>query len=170
MPQLLPVRFASECIREFELAAEERYVDALQLADSGRRTGAIYLFGYVVEMELKAGFLRLAGHADDDPISIQTLWNYSGPRANTMARSLGLAGAKNLHDVEAWAELIVAYRSSRNRVYSERRFAARLLANVRAIAERWTEALRYHKNVAFAHELNAVRTACSWIVTHRKSI
>ena len=36
MPLLLPSRFETECIREYELAATERYLDAIQLADSGR--------------------------------------------------------------------------------------------------------------------------------------
>ncbi len=170
MPQLLPTRFATECIREFELAATERYLDAIQLADSNRRTGAIYLFGYVVEMLLKVGFLRLAGYADDDPVSPQDLRQHVGTNPTSTARSLGLPGSKNLHDLSAWSDLIIAYRSSRNRPYNDNRFAAKLHLNVSVIAHRWTEAIRYHKNYAYVQELTAVRVSSAWILRIREKI
>jgi hypothetical protein len=170
MPRLLPDRFAPECIREFDFAADERYADAIHLADGNRRTGAIYLFGYVVEMLLKAAFLRLAGHADDDTISAKTLWSYAGQHPTTTARALGLPGAANLHDLSAWADLIVAYRASRALVYPDSNFAAVLLVNIAAVSVRWTEVIRYHKNVAYEHELNRVRTSCAWVLAHRRAI
>lgn len=170
MPRLLPDRLATDCIQEYEHGAIERYTDVGRLADTGRRTGAIYLYGYVVEMFLKAAFLRLAGHADEDPIGIATLRGYVGDRPTSTARSLGLPGTANLHDLMAWTDLIVAYRAARGLVYPEVNFAAVLTTNVRTVAQRWTEVLRYHKNVAYLHELNAVRTACSWVVNNRHAI
>jgi len=171
MPRFLPDRFAVECVREFERAADERHADATRLADAGRRTGAIYLYGYVVEVLLKAAFLRLAGHADDEPISIGVLWGYVGQKPTSMARSFGLPGAKNLHDLVAWAELLVAYRASRPAlVYPDSWFGKVLARNVLVVSQRWTEGLRYHKNVAYEHELVAVRTACKWLFDCRTEL
>src|SRR5436309_1473478 len=105
MPRLLPDRFATECIREFEFAADARYADAIRLADGDRRAGAIYIFGYVVEMVLKVAFLRLVGHGDEDPITTSTLRGYVGQSPTSTARSLGLAGSANLHDLTSWVNL-----------------------------------------------------------------
>lgn len=170
MPQLLPTRFATECIREFELAATERYLDAIQLADSGRRTGAIYLFGYVVEMLLKARYFRLIGFTETQAISMTDLRFAVSTSAASTARSLGLPGTSNFHNVSAWADLIVAYRTHHGFLYAEPGFDAALSDNVRAIQARWTEVLRYHKNVAYSHEMNIVRTCCGWIVSYRGTI
>lgn len=170
MPRLLPDRFAVECIREFDRAATERYTDAIWLADADRRTGVIYLFGYVVEMVLKSGFLRLVGHTDEDPITTGMLWDYAGTRPTSTARSLGLPGATNLHDLAAWAELIVAVRQRRGRDYADPGFAALLVTTVRTVHDRWTEALRYHRNVAYSHEGTRVRLACHWVVSNRRVI
>jgi hypothetical protein len=167
MPRLLPERFRVECIREFDLAADERHADAIRLAESGRRTGAIYLFGYVAEMLLKSAYLRLAGHYPDDPITPAILWGYVGTRPASTARALGLPGTTNLHDLGAWAALIVAHRSARPPGYPDPRFAAALTANVRVLDGRWTEVIRYHGNLAYQHELNCIRTSCGWLLANR---
>jgi hypothetical protein len=170
VPRLLPARFRVECISEFALAADARYAEAVRLADHGHRTGAIYLFGYVVEMHLKIAFLRLVGHADDVHIPIATLWNYVGQRTTTVARSLGLPGATNLHDLTAWAQLIVAYRAHHGPAYANADFAGALVANVTEVGARWSETLRYHGNVAYAHELDRVRTSCVWVSSNSETI
>lgn len=170
MPRPLLARVAPECIQEFERAADERHADALALAGAERRTGAIYVCGHVVEMILKAAFLRLAGHADDDPITMSTLRNYVGESGTSTARSLGLPGSRNLHDLSAWANLIVAYRADRGLVYPEPGFDAALLANVAVIHALWSETIRYHKNVAYVHELARVRISCQWVRDRRAAI
>lgn len=45
-----------ETIQEFELAAEERYYEGLELMVSGRSGGGVYLMGYVGEMILKVAY------------------------------------------------------------------------------------------------------------------
>lgn len=170
MPRLLPDRFATECTREFDLAADERYADAVRLAGSGRRTGAIYLFGYVVEMLLKASYFRLVRFGETQVIGWGDLSAAVGTGPASQSRLLGLAGSRNFHDLTAWASLIVAYRLRHGPVYPGRRFAATLTDHVRAVHARWTEVIRYHKNVAYDHELARVRTATEWVVWHRAEI
>ena len=121
-------------------------------------------------MLLKAGFLRLAGHADEDPVSMATLWGYAGQKPTSTARSLGLAGASNLHDLTTWVNLIVAFRRSGSLVYPDANFAASLIANVAVVSDRWNETLRYRKNVAYVHEMNRVRTSCGWMMDHHGTI
>ena len=61
MPRRLLSRVGRDTVREFRAAAAERYLDARLLAREGRRTAAIYLWGYVAEMYLKAA--RISQHS-----------------------------------------------------------------------------------------------------------
>ncbi len=167
MPRLLPVRFATECIREFDLAATERYRDAAALSLGERRAGAVYLYGYVVEMLLKAAYFRALRYADTAPISLTDLRTAAGDNPGSTARTLGLAGTRNLHDIGAWAELLVAFRTTRGPVYPDVGFGALLLNRVTVVRQRWAETIRYHKNTAYQHELERVEYACRWVVDHR---
>lgn len=170
MPRLLPNRFAVECIREFDRAATERHADASALIAAGRRTAAVYLSGYVAEMLLKAAYFRLVGFGEADRIDFVALRAAVGEAPASTARSLGLPGTRNLHDLAAWANLIVTYRATRGPVYAEGGFGLTLTAQVTAIRQRWSETVRYHKNVAYQHELDRVTAACGWLVSRRYSI
>ncbi len=59
MPRRLLDRCNDDSLREFRAAARQRFNDALVLAANGRRTGAIYLWGYAVEMTLKAAYFSM---------------------------------------------------------------------------------------------------------------
>jgi hypothetical protein len=69
MPRLLLARCNPDSIREFRLAAQLRFDDAMALAAAGNRTGAIYLWGYTVEMQLKAAYFSTIGIAEIAPIT-----------------------------------------------------------------------------------------------------
>jgi hypothetical protein len=140
------------------------------LVEAGRRTAAIYLFGYVVEMTLKVAFLRLVGHDEDQPITTAILRGYAGTSPTSTARTLGLPGTANLHDLASWADLIVAYRADRQLVYTDPELGETMLANTLIVHERWVETIRYHANVAYLHELARVQQACGWILEHRAAI
>lgn len=170
MPRLLPDRFATECVREFDLAASERYADVTALVTAGRRTAAIYLAGYVAEMLLKAAYFRLIGYGDADPIDLVVLRAAVGDNPASTARSLGLPGTRNLHNLAAWVNLIVAYRAAHGPVYAEVSFGPALTAQVTAIPDRWSETIRYHKNTAYLHERDRVTGACDWLVNRRYTI
>jgi hypothetical protein len=170
VPRLLPSRFRTECIRELELASSARHTEARHLAEAGRRTAAIYLFGYVVEMTLKVAFLRLAGHGDEQEITPTILRSYAGTSPTSTARTLGLPGTTNLHDLASWADLIVAYRADRRLLYSTPELRTMVVANTRIVHERWVETIRYHANVAYQHELVRVQQACGWILEHKAVI
>jgi len=170
MPRLLLQRLHPDSIREFNAAADERFRDAVRLADADRRTASIYFFGYAVEMLVKVAFLRVAGHAEHTPITTADLRNYVGDKHGSVAHSLGLPGAKNLHDIFAWVELLIAYRSATGQKYYHPEFSDLLRTHVITIHTLWSENLRYHRNIAYNFELNGVRTACEWIREHRDQI
>jgi len=167
MPKLLPERFATECINEFELAALERFADANQLVRSGRRTGAIYVYGYVVEMLLKSAYFRILGSSDMQVLTIADLRLAIGETPASMANQLGSRTARNFHDLLAWMELILAYRKANLIPHADTRFTELLRVHVEATASLWSESMRYHKNTAYPHEVGRVRESCEWVVENR---
>ena len=87
MPRRLLERCRPDSIREFRAAARQRFDDGLSLAAAGRRTGAIYLFGYTAEMILKAAYFSLSGLTETDTIT----WNVH--RANASNSTPIVAGS-----------------------------------------------------------------------------
>src|SRR5437660_8473472 len=90
----------------FRAAAGARHREAIRLAVSGHRLGAIYLYGYVAEMLLKAAYFRLRGWGPHTPITHSDM---------TAARSRAitayhLAWLDRLHDLTGWARLLAQGR------------------------------------------------------------
>lgn len=108
MPRRLLARCHPDSIREFRAAARERYTDGLELAGRGRRTGAIYLWGYAAEMTLKAAYFSLLGSAEAEELD----WGRHLRPAIQRGRGLGIPwpGRGEGHNVRAWAELLVRAR------------------------------------------------------------
>ena len=75
MPKPLLDRLQPDSIAEFRLAAQQRFLDGEIAGDRDRRTAAIYLWGYAVEMLLKAAYFEVDGFPERQPILIQDLKN-----------------------------------------------------------------------------------------------
>lgn len=164
VPKRLPDRWQPESIREFRAAARHRFDDGLALAAVGRRTGAIYLWGYSAEMTLKAAYFALT-LAATDPITwaghVLPAINH-GRNVRLIAWPLSGQG----HNVRAWAELLVAERAAT----PGQAFPAALGRQVQVCGQRigrlWSEVLRYHKNIAYPYEVAQVREAAEWLLAH----
>ena len=64
MPRRLPDRFQPDSIAGFRAAARQRALDAIALQAAGRLSGAIYFWGYVAEITLKAAFFEVSGFSE----------------------------------------------------------------------------------------------------------
>jgi hypothetical protein len=160
LPAHLIHRLRPDSILEFRAAALERYQDGAAARAAGRRTGAIYLFGYTAEMVLKAGYFHLIGLGQADPIALKDL-----KAAADRASQLSFKWQGNLHDLVSWATLIIATRASiPSLCYADPAFPIELDSTVRRIALSWREVLRYHKNVAYEHEVARVERAATWLL------
>jgi hypothetical protein len=86
----MPTRLLSRCqpdsILQFRAAAMQRADDALALAAAGRRTGAIYLWGYAAEMVLKAAYFSSLGPPETQIIT----WRGDLRPAIDLGRSMGI--------------------------------------------------------------------------------
>lgn len=105
MPKLLVERFTDDSVAQFRAAAHVRNEDAWRLATSGRGAAAIYLWGYVAEMTVKAAWFDLIGFPESKAISISDL--RSAVRLATGNYRISWQG--NLHNIFHWAELFCTF-------------------------------------------------------------
>src|SRR4051794_34591043 len=105
MPRRLPDRFQDDSILEFRAAARQRSLDAIALQAAGRRTGAIYLWGYVAEMILKAAFFDVSGFRETQSITKNDLRDGLGTLP-------GFGRNRPLHHLGLWAEALVTLRAA----------------------------------------------------------
>lgn len=158
MPKLLLERLKpANSIAEFRSASARRFVEAVALAEAGHRTGAVYLFGYVVEMELKSASFWLAGFGPHQPIRRADLMS-----VRAQAIRLGVNWVGNLHDITAWADFLVLLRRAAPGLAYAPDIERRILGYARETARRWRESLRYHGNVAYRFELRTMQAAAEW--------
>ena len=96
----------SDSIAMYQLAAEARYAEGKILQRQRAHQAALYLYGYSVEMRLKAAFFYNEGILRlNDPIDRRDLnraWSYRA--------AAGLGGNANFHDPGIWARLLVHIR------------------------------------------------------------
>lgn len=170
MPRPLPQRFAVECVREFRLTARIRYNDAEVLAAQDRRAAAIYLWGYSVEMTLKAAYFQLVGFSPTQVIAGSDLRLALGNSPASMARQLGMTPSGNFHDLVGWADLIAQYRSTFGPQYPSQQFGDDIGSRVSLVARYWTESMRYHKNRAYGYEVAQVRGAVRWLLDRSQDV
>jgi hypothetical protein len=166
MPRRLLDRCAPDSIAEFRAGARQRFDDAVALQNRGRRTGAIYLWGYAAEMTLKAAYFTLLGRAETQALS----WTADIlPAINRGRTALGIAWPiqGQGHNVRAWAELLVLERAANTAwAYPTAAFAVAVQRAGQRFEPLWRETLRYHKNIAYPHEVRQVREAAEWLLTH----
>ena len=164
MPRRLRQRWQPDSIAEFQRAARQRYDDGLTLASQGRRTGAIYLWGYAAEMVLKAAYFRLTGVPSGRPLTVQGDIRPAIQRGRTI-HGLVWPVAGDGHNVRAWAELLIAERLSLTQPYPTD-FGRQVQRCGQRIGLLWSESLRYHKNVAYVYELRQVQESLEWLLTN----
>jgi hypothetical protein len=164
MPRRLLARCQPDSIREFRAAARRRFDDAQELAGRGRRTGAVYLWGYAAEMTLKAAYFSLAGLGEADVLT----WPGHLRPAIARGRSLGVAWPTpgEGHNVRAWAELLVTVRAPAPARAYPVPFGQEVQRYGQRLGHLWRETLRYRKNHAYPHEVRQVREAAEWFLTH----
>lgn len=162
MPKALLDRCQPDSIREFRLAAAQRFSDGVSLARDDRRTAAIYIWGYAAEMMVKAGYFDAIGFSERQRISLTDL-----RAAVASAQAIGLTWQGNLHSIKSWADLLVDARASNPTVrYQSPAFGNEVRRRSRSISVVWSEILRYHKNDAYEHEVERVRQATRWLLDH----
>lgn len=169
MPRPLLARLNPDSIAEFRAAALERFRDGEAAAALDRRTAAIYLWGYAAEMIVKAAYFSLAQYPMDQPITFADL--ASAKLIATRQHQITWLNPSNYHNIVAWAELLTKVRASSPKTrYPDPYFGVEVLGACFEVQRSWTEQLRYHKNVAYRHELIRVKAAAEWLLLRSFSL
>jgi hypothetical protein len=164
MPRSLLNRCLPDSIREFRTAARQRFLDGVSAAASGRRTAAIYLWGYTAEMTLKAAYFTVIGFAETQVITSADLM-----AAINTGRWMGIAWPPRGqgHNLRAWAELLVLTRAATpGMAYATPGFGIEVQRRGQRLEHLWSETLRYHKNIAYLYEVRQVQEVAEWLLVH----
>jgi len=166
LPRKLIDRCQPDSIAEFQASARQRYNDGLALAGAGNRTAAIYLWGYVAEMTLKAAYFSLSGLAEDDVITVCGHIQPAINRGRAAPLSIAWPNQGAGHNVRAWAELLVGVRALNPATTYGPAFAAQVQRCGQRIGQLWRETLRYHKNRAYLYEVRQIRESAEWLLVN----
>lgn len=164
MPLTLVRRAGADTLGKLESAARLRLREAEILYAKGESLGAIYLYGYSVEIRLKAAYYRTSGLVSKSPIDYVA---HRHPAEDAIKIMPGLAvhpltgGPAPGHHVVGWAKLLEAERALRGRPMAAK-LAAAMHDYAIVVFDRWAEFLRYRANRPYNEEVEAVRTASRW--------
>jgi hypothetical protein len=164
MPKLLAARLREDTIRQFRASARLRNEDAWCLATQGKGATAIYLWGYVTEMCLKAAWFSLLGFSENQAITFQDLRIAAQLATNNYGVSWP---GRNYHAVFHWAQLLVQPRIAIRGAYPNPQFPSLLTAHCGRVYDRWREVLRYKKNRAYTFEVRAVAESSHWVLSNQ---
>jgi hypothetical protein len=157
----LASRLGAESIDSLQRAAKERYEEATLLFYGSRKYAAVYLYGYAIEMWLKAAFFHnegLKGVFDSlDRSDLQRGWNQHGPAG------IVLPPGSNWHSYEVWADLLVYIRRVAG-FFAPYPPAVelRILQEARNAKQHWDVSMRYNHVAVSDLEVIEVRDAATW--------
>jgi hypothetical protein len=85
--------------------------------------------------------------------------------------NIGWPAPRNLHNVRAWCELLVAKRASTLGLQYPSALIGQTVVRNGSVFERlWSEVIRYRRNVAYEFEMTAALQAAEWFVLNSKSL
>lgn len=155
MPLRTRLTLASETVQDFEIAADERFEEGLELLTLGRLGAGIYLLGYAAEMLLKNACYRFAGADLTDPVA-----GFWGP-ALARGRGYGLQ-PESSHSVRFWAYTLRADRVGAGQPLPMST-DAELCATVHRLYDNWWVEMRYRPDQALSAEAEEVLDDVGWL-------
>jgi hypothetical protein len=174
-------REETECWGNLHAAAQERFYDGVLLATGPeeRRLGAIYLFGYVMELLLKTAFYRGCDFERTRVVvprrDLENHPAWSDARRPLSDAQMGRQ-PRNLHDLEQLARaVIVLRRRPPSRPYDPV-FAGEVIRTVGDVSRHWRESLRYKhakrdgKTLVSMAQLQEVRAGVSWLLINQERL
>ncbi|MBK8257851.1 MAG: hypothetical protein IPK82_34935 [Polyangiaceae bacterium] len=131
------VRDGEGLLQDFELAAEERFLDAQALLARGHGTGAAYVVGYVAEMLLKSAVFLFDGARPSDLV-----YPRLSPAKKWAQKAMPGVPFTNFHDILFWAWVLRKKRAERGRALPEPE-AQNLMRIAHRLNRGWSVELRY---------------------------
>ena len=151
------VRDGRSTVQDFDLAAEERWLDVQELLARGHGTGAVYLAGYVAEFLLKSAVLRFDGAPP-----YAEVYPRLGPLKKWAAKTLPGLPFTNYHDVWFWAHVLRKKRADQGRPL-DAPVAQNLMRTAYRVSRRWSVELRYFGFEVATASARSVFEDVAWI-------
>ncbi|MCI0681633.1 MAG: hypothetical protein L0Y71_05985 [Gemmataceae bacterium] len=159
MPLAQRIQGRAHSIQNLRLSALARFREGRLLVINDRRLAGIYLWGYCVEMLLKAAYFRLKGWSPIQTITVDDM-RQAKQHATQL---LKCAWPGNLHYLPGWKDLLTEERQRVGTPFA-RSFSRSLNAQVSRLALHWSETLRYHDLRPFRGEVRVCEQATTWLV------
>ena len=147
-----------ETVQDFDLAADERYWEGLELMVAGRTGAGICLMGYAAEMKLKVAYSRLKGASPG-----ANAWSYFAPARRHATRLIPGIRDEAFHSVRFWGLLVRAERVSQGRQLDPATDRALRGAVNRAYLTWWVM-MRYRPDLSGPGDAEQLFADVSWIV------
>lgn len=158
-------RAGVDTLAKLSAAAPRRFREAQALLAQGESLGAIYLFGYSIEIRLKAAYYRTIGLVPGTIIDAR-LHRKPAERAidalPLLPRHTAPPGPSAGHHIIGWAQLLEQERSSPGRVPLNAAILVPMRRHAANVFDCWVEFLRYRANKPYNRELLAVVDAANW--------
>lgn len=166
----LVARLAPNTVRRLERAAEKRFQEGECLKRQNRFLGALYLYGYSVEMCLAAAYFRSAGFGPNEIIDSETR-----RRRMAQARQLQHLDGQPLmssdpHPLDGWARFLEWHRRLRALPVREAQRLREAVRKARKVYRHWRPELRYKTIDVAANQFDEVRQCVCWFIDHRGRI
>jgi hypothetical protein len=147
---------AHDSIVEFERAAAMRYREASLLDRRSYKLAGIYLFGYSIEMRVKAAYFQNSGF-----VGKQRITAADRDTARAMWQVLGLVTRPGAHDVLGWAQMAVAARATTS-MTAYGLLGQEVVNRATRVAQVWSEILRYRTAAPLRREWIEIRAIAGW--------
>jgi len=150
------LRSSPETLQDFEIAADERYWEAMELMLAGRKAMGIYLMGYVAEMRLKLAYFRVIGQKSTAEVK-----PLLGP-VRLEAAQLRLE-TENYHSLRCWSELLIDKRTALGLASPSGQLETTLRRVANTLYDIWWVEMRYRPDSATEDEMNSIFDGVSWL-------
>jgi hypothetical protein len=153
-----------ETLNDFELAAEVRFWEGLELLTAGESAGGVYLMGYAAEMWLKYACFRfdrtgLADPVDARPRAVQNRWRTNLPAA----------APESGHSLLFWMELLRNIRAAAGMPLPNH-LDTDLVRWTNAAYQNWWVSMRYYGDAVPQVEAEDVYYGVSWLRDNRTQL
>jgi hypothetical protein len=154
-------------------AADRRFEDAESLYREGgvHFAGAVYMYGYVVEMILKAAYFQADGYDSQDVVGElckrpYALFSSAGDEVWTGRPHPLLGRSEKGHDLLAWFDALIRIRS----VPIEPSTASIALNHTAQVASVWGTFRRYDSRLASVDDAKLVHNSVVWLNQNRATL
>ena len=160
MVKTLAEQLGPDTIRKFERAAPQRIKEAETLVVGEHRLTAIYLYGYAIEMLLKAVYFKqILRYGVNMEIDRETR-----TRVEARARDSELMSRSEPHDFSGWARLLVEDRRVLKKDEYEKKFGQQIVDKAALAYEKWRPAMRYRVTDASEGDVQAIQSVAGWFL------